>query len=388
MADDTADQPGTPDPDATKQVGRANDDAEPGSTVPGDRSSDTAAADDGAHRPEPTAPTEQWAAAGGGAAYPRAYSDVPDATTTPVFPPGGNPPGTARFPTGQGPADTGSHPLPTQSDTGVVSTAPGRRRRGLIIALSAVGVVLLVVIALVGSELYLRHRVTDCLDKQFGALTGTSTSVSLSSKPVLLQYFSDEIPYVQVDTDDSDTAKMRLHVRADQVNQSDNAIKIGSLSGNGYVPFQRVIDLSKQSGGLTQSNGTSGDTSGLLASTQITSVTGNADAGTIAVSAAVPVAFLSVPVNLTVKPTVSQGKVKFTVEQASALVFGIPTDFAQQFVDSFGDSLFGDLSNEINVQSLKVTDSGVDFAVTGSDVDLSNATMTSGSSSKENCSIF
>lgn len=295
---------------------------------------------------------------------------------------------------------TGAHAVPPTGD-GVVTTAPTKRGKGKFIALGAVGLVLVIIIALVGTELFLRSRATDCLEKQFGALTGQPTNVSISKKPILLQKFSNDYPYVQVDTSDSNSTQMQLHVRADGVSQDGNSVKVDSLAGTGYVPFQRVIELSKQgqlSGGSTDNSGTNGGTtnggtgtegSGILGSTQVSSVTGNAADGTIKVDAAVQVAIFPVPVSLTMKPVLDQGKVRFQVEQASAFVFGIPADFAQQFVDGFGDSLFGDLTKEIKVTSLKVTDQGVDFAVTGSNVDLgSAAASTSSSGSAPTCSIL
>ena len=395
MADDTTDGSGTgngtnlPDPDVTKKAAQM-----------ADESAAPAAASDPAQRPlEPHSdsapPTEQWAPRNT-AEYPRAYSRVSEATTTPVTPPPAA--GTAAFPTGANPAD---EPLPNVANSdgadatpptgpGVVTSAPGRRRKGPIIAISAVGVVLVVVIALIGSELFFRHRAADCLEQQFNDLTGQSTTVGLSKKPVLLQYFSGSFPYVQVDTTDSSSTKMQLHLRADDLTKDGDSVKVGSLTGTGNVPFQRVIDLSKQSGGLTQNGGSNpngGTTtdSNLLASTQIESAVGNPTDGTIKVDALVPVTIFSVPVSITVKPVVDQGKVAFKVERASAFVFGIPADFAQQFVDGFGDSLFSELTDSIKVQSLKVTESGVDFTVTGSDVDL-NQSMGSRGGSK--CSIL
>jgi hypothetical protein len=304
------------------------------------------------------------------------------------------PTGTSRFPTGENPVgpETGAGP----QSTGVVTTSPRRGGKGKFIALGAVGVILVVVIALVGTELFLRSRVTDCLQSQFGSLTGQPTSVSLSKKPILLQKFSNDFPYVQVDTADDGSTGIRLHARADGLSQDGDALKISSLSGTGYVPFQRVIDLSAQQspssggmggGGMGGGGNGTGDQNALLPSgAEVTSVVGNSADGTVKVDATVQVAIFPVPVSLTIKPVVDQGQVRFQVEQANAFVFGIPADFAQQFVDGFGDSLFGDFTKEIQVQSLKVTDQGVDFAVSGTDVDLTGATTSSGDQ-PEGCSL-
>ncbi|MGV9670156.1 LmeA family phospholipid-binding protein [Gordonia sp. NPDC003504] len=378
MADET-EGPGTErtpqDPDSTKKVDRPTVDEASAAT-----------------EQETSAATEQWEPAST-SQHARAYSDVSAATTSPVTPPPAAgweaPTGTSRFPTGENPVgpETGAGP----QSTGVVTTSPRRGGKGKFIALGAVGVILVVVIALVGTELFLRSRVTDCLESQFGSLTGQSTSVSLSKKPILLQKFSNDFPYVQVDTADDGSTGIRLHARADGLSQDGDALKISSLSGTGYVPFQRVIDLSAQqsssSGGGGNGTGGSGDQNALLPSgAEVTSVVGNSTDGTVKVDATVQVAIFPVPVSLTIKPVVDQGQVHFQVEQANAFVFGIPADFAQQFVDGFGDSLFGDFTKEIQVQSLKVTDQGVDFAVSGTDVDLTGATTSSGNQS-EGCSL-
>lgn len=404
MADDTTDDPrtshGSEQPDATKQVDSG--DASTRASAPGPEPAPPGP--DAPRGEDPTPATEQWEPTTT-SRHARAYSEIADATTAPVTPPPAEPrPPTAQFSTGQNPAGsggftgmqpadappTGEHSLPP-SGTGVISSAPGRRKRGKFIALGVVGLVVVIVIALVGSELFLRSRATDCLSQQFSSVTGQSTNVSISKKPILLQWISGDFPYVQVDTDDTSATAMRLHMRADGVSQDGDTIRVDSLAGSGSVPFQRVIALSKQ-GQLADGSGNStGGTTGtsgadILSGTQITSVTGSAADGTVKVDASVQVAIFPVPVSITMKPVVDQGKVSFKVEQASAFVFGIPADFAQQFVDGFGGSLFGGLTNDIKVTSLKVTDQGVDFAVSGSNIDLNSAATSSGSSGNS-CSI-
>ncbi|MGW0038320.1 hypothetical protein [Gordonia sp. NPDC003376] len=352
--------------------------------------------------PAGAAPTDMWEPIPT-AEQPRAYSRMSEAPTspTPTDPLTASPgrPVTATF------TATGTQTLPPQEPPatppagGVVTTAPSGGGKGKFIALGAVGVVLLVVIALVGSELFFRSRVTNCLEDQLGEITGQPVSVSLSKKPVLLQVISKNLPYVQIDTDDSGgSSAIRLHVRADGVSQSGDAVTIDSVQGTGFVSFQRVVDLSKngQFGlggqGSGQTGGTTGGTGGtggqnFLATTQITSLVGNPADGTIKVDAAAQLGFIPIPVSLTVKPVLEQGKVKFTAVEASAFIFGIPADYAQQFVDGFGDTLFGDLTDDITVQDLKVTEQGVDFSVTGSNLDLSQM-QTAGGQQTSTCSLF
>lgn len=381
------------DPNATRQVRTGDaasagdphipDAATPDAAVPDAATPDSATPDSATPDPVWSSPTDRWDSVAGTTPNPRAYSQVPpaEAETNPM-------PGTAQFPTGAQTAGFGVDEPPT-TGPGVVTSSPRKRGKGKLIGLGAVAVILLIVIGLIGSELYFRNRVTNCLQNQFSSLTGEPVSVSLSRTPVLLQKLSNDYPYVQVDTDDSRAGSMRLHARADQLSQSGDNLKVGSLNGTGFVTFQRVVELSEQGqfgaanpNGGTPNGGTpdggTGGTAGILSNTQISSVVGDPAAGTIKVDATVQVAIFPVPVSLTMKPVITDGKVTFDVEQASAFIFGIPADFAQQFVDGFGTTLFGDLTNQVTVRSLKVTAQGVDFTVSGHDVELTSADAGSG----------
>ncbi|WAC53877.1 LmeA family phospholipid-binding protein [Gordonia sp. SL306] len=296
---------------------------------------------------------------------PRAYSQVGRADTTRFEDQGQT--------TGFGPSD-GFAPIPPNTDPGVVTTAPVRRKRstGKIIAASSAALVILLVIAAVGSELYLRNKATDCMQSAFSDLTGTETSVSLSRKPMLLQGFGNDIPFVQIDTADK-PGEMRLHARAEGIKGDGDSSTIHSLVGTGFVPFDRVVAMSKSmTSGADSSAAGAGQSgaAGLMQGATIDSMTGNAADGTIQVDSSVQLAFLPIPVSTTIKPTVQDGHVHFEVVKANAFIFGIPADFAQQVVDSVSDSLFGQL-NQVTVKNLKVTDQGVDFAVDGDDVKLS-----------------
>ncbi|WP_435082492.1 hypothetical protein [Gordonia hongkongensis] len=318
----------------------------------------------------------------------QAYSAIPpsDADTADI---GGTKPPTSQFPPGEDPYGPGTASGPIAPETGgptgggPVMTSPRKKRStGKIVAFSLVGVLLLVVIGAVGSELYLRNKVTNCLEESFGGLTGVPTEVSLSRKPIILQG-SGDIPFVQVDTDDS-AGGVRLHMRADGISGTENSTDIKSLNGTGFIPYERIVELSKeQATGGGQGTGT--PTGGVGAVEQIT---GNAADGTFEVQAAFPVMVFQVPVSATIKPVLNDGRVDFEVVKASALVFGIPPDFAQQIVDQVTTSSLGPFFDEVQVDSLEVTDSGLEFAISGSDVQLtSEMTGTSSQSQSGGCSV-
>lgn len=271
-------------------------------------------------------------------------------------------------------------PIAGPPPPGVVATSPAKRNTGKIIAGVAAAVVLLLVIAGVGTELYVRNKTKDCLQSAFSQLTGTTTTVSMSGKPVLLQRISGKVPYVQVDTEDKADA-ISLHARADGITGLNGTPTAESMSGSGFAPYQRVIAMSQQASGTassdgagTNSGGSAPDSgspmSGLVQGATIQSMTGNAADGTITVDSTVQVAILPVPVTTTLKPVVDNGHIHVEVVDAQAFMFGVPKDYAQGIVDSVSKSMFGQLTDELTVTNLKVTDKGVDFAFDGKDVTL------------------
>lgn len=245
----------------------------------------------------------------------------------------------------------------------VVRTSPSgsRKRRGWrTAALITTAVLLLTVIVGVGTELYVRHKVTSCLQNAFTDLTGTSTSVSVPRGPLLLSWVNGNIEWVQVDTNDSPTGgAMRLHARASDISRDGRTVQ--KLEGKAFVPFERIRELTTQQGGD--------------APAVIESITGNGKSGTLTIESNYPVVFLSVPATVVLEPMVVGGKIEFQVKEAKAFGIGLPSDFAQQLVDQVSGSMLGPLFEEIQVRDLKTTDTGVEFSFSGDDVNMQAATV-------------
>lgn len=282
---------------------------------------------------------------------------------------------------------------PDPSDEPVRTSPVRRRRTAKIIGITAAALVLVLVIGAVASELILRKRVTDCLGQQFSSLTGVPTSVSLSKKPMLLQATGSEIPWVQVDTTDG-SGGTRLHIRADRIDAEGDKTTVGSLDGSGYIPFSHVVDLGKQEMSGNGGSGTSGGggtdqngAGGIVQGASIESITGNATDGTVDVSTSFNLGFIPVPVSATIKPTTENGHIRFEVVKASAFIFGIPSDYAQQIVDGVSKTMFGPFFDQVNVKNLKVTNDGVDFAVDGKDLALTNS-ATGADQNADTCSVI
>ncbi|MCK0438676.1 DUF2993 domain-containing protein [Gordonia alkaliphila] len=251
----------------------------------------------------------------------------------------------------------------------VVRSSPRRSRlgksRGRTIGLVATALVLLVIIAGVSTELYVRNRVTGCLEDAFGNLTGTSTSVSVPRGPMLAAWFTGSVAWVQIDTNDSSSGTaMRLHARADDVARDGRSVK--SLRGSAFIPYDRVQEMAADNGSGQQTSGA-----------EIQSVTGNAD-GTMTIDASYPVAFFSVPATVVIRPTQVDGKVEFRVEETTAFGIGLPNDFAQEMVDQVTDAMLGPLFAEISVDDLKVSDRGIEVTFSGQDVNLQAASAVTG----------
>ncbi len=306
----------------------------------------------------------------------KAYSqtrpfEAPPGTEYPALPGYGPPTGPPPEPPYDGPAQPagGSGPTPSKP----------RRRVGMIVTISALVVVLVLVIAGVGSELYLRNATKDCLQQSFAQLTGSSATVSLSKKPMLLQAATKEVPYVQIDTSGDDGSAIELHGRADNIKGQSDGSTVGRLAATGSVPFARIVELSKQSAQQSTDNQNQGQSTGLgglFGDFTLDNVTGNPSTGTITVNAGVSLAgLISIPVSTEIKPVTTGGKIDFQVVKASALVFGIPSNFAQTLVDGVSKSLFPPLFDQLSIDKLTVTTTGVDFSVTGTDIPLNAETL-------------
>lgn len=261
-----------------------------------------------------------------------------------------------------------AEPVPQPGEVPVVKSSPKARRTWRTVGLVTAAVLLLAVIGGVGTELYLRNKVTGCLEGAFSDLTGTSTTVSVSRGPLLLAWMRGNVDWVQVDTDDASAGTaMRLHARATDVSRDGRTVQ--HLQGEAYVPYDRVVELTKEDTGSEIS---------------IDSIKGDGDAGTITIDSRYRLAFLAIPATVVLKPVLNGGRVDFEVQDAKAFGIGLPNDFAQQLVDQVATAMLGPLFDEIEVEDLKATDKGIEFHFAGDDVNMQAAsagtTSTSGAS--------
>jgi LmeA-like phospholipid-binding len=367
------------------------DDAEPTPdheprTQPSAEGAETPAVSDNATSDELNSDTDQFPPVAAGRST-EAYSSGRQDTAQLEVPPDGFQPYDAA-PVNAGP--------PPDFAAGPIAPQRPKRRTGVIVGIVALSLVLVLVIAGLGSELFIRNKAQDCLEQSFGDLTGASTSVTLSKKPMLLQWASGTVPYVQVDTSNEGESAMRLHARGDDIKSGDNETTIGELQGSGYVPFARIMELSQTPQGEQtdpSDPASGGGLSSLLGAMgggmTVDSVTGNAADGTVTVKGNFQLLMLPIPAEAVLKPVTQNGKLTFEVVQASAATLGIPNSWAQALVDQISAGLFPPLFDDLTFEQLTVSDKGVEFAVSGNDLALNEQTVGSTqSSSQETCSVI
>lgn len=244
----------------------------------------------------------------------------------------------------------------------VAKSAPSKRNTKKWVGLGLVGALLLVIAGLGGTEFYLRHEVKQCISKAFGSLTGETATVALSSKPMLLQVLAKEIPFVEVNS--SGSGEGRLHLRVDDITSSGNQSTIGKIDGNGVMPFAQILATARAAGPVSGGND---PTSQVGAASQLQSIKSNGD-GTFDVTVTVQAVIIPLPVTVTLRPTLQDGKPHLEVVQASMLVFGIPPDLAQNVVNDLTNAMFSEGLRDMKMSKFEVEGEGIAFALSGENI--------------------
>ncbi|MEU2122852.1 LmeA family phospholipid-binding protein [Nocardia niwae] len=228
-------------------------------------------------------------------------------------------------------------------------------RRGLLIALTVVAVLLATV--LVGGEAYARHTVSNCISSQFEKEMGSKIDVSFGPKPMLLTWIDGKVPSVRVNSADSKfgpAVGMVVHAVFRDVDVADH---------NGSVIGSSSADVTWSNEGIKETLGG-----------MVSGVTSSASSGMLTL------AVLGGIAELQLKPQIVNGAVQVETMSAELLGIGLPADFVQSIVDLFTQSLqsypLGMTATEV-----KVTDSGVDVHLSGGRAQLEPA----GNSSDMRC---
>ncbi len=211
----------------------------------------------------------------------------------------------------------------------------------------AVLVVLVLVAALLGGELYFRQQIKSCLAGQLQSELGSEVEVGLGYKPILLSLVDKQVSSVTLDSNDArfgPAIDMTVSAEVQDVDLEQTADSGGTIgSSNADIAWSTEgIAATLQSQGI-----------GAL----VSNVTSDASAGTLSFA----VGGLA---ELTVEPTVAGDRVDVQTVNASILGLGIPTDLVDSIVGVLSDSL-QQYPLGMTPTNLTVTDSGIELTLEG-----------------------
>ncbi|MBB3037503.1 DUF2993 domain-containing protein [Hoyosella altamirensis] len=234
---------------------------------------------------------------------------------------------------------------------------PKRKRRGSRIALIVV-VVLVVGIAAVGvgSELYLRNRVSDCMAQSMSQSIGSDVEVTMSRKPMLMQMVDGKTPWVEVSTTgnrlgDADGMHMDLRLNGVQTfNDGEIATTVESSAADIRWTSQGILATLQQQGILAV----------------VTAVEPRPADQTLEVQ--VVGALLSV----TVAPTIQNEAISLEVTDANLLGINIPRELPQAIIQTIGEGL-ADFPLGMKPTDMTVTGDGIEVRLEGDRAELERA---------------
>ncbi len=219
------------------------------------------------------------------------------------------------------------------------------RSKGKLIGLVAAGVVALLVVLLVGSELYIRNHVQNCLaDNVKSGTKANDVKVSFAKTPMLIQNASGKIDSIDIQIDGMQgTPGLNAHLLLKGVepsgdNKVDDATIVGTFTADGIknkVSQVQVISDPK--------------------------VTLNPSANQIEISGTAVI----FPVTINLKPSIKDNKVVLTASKASVFGIGVPDDLAQQLITAVADI---PTPKGLTASDLKMTDQGISLRYSGQNV--------------------
>ncbi|MFC8179802.1 DUF2993 domain-containing protein [Rhodococcus sp. NPDC057297] len=234
----------------------------------------------------------------------------------------------------------------------------------------AVLVVLVLVAALLGGELYFRQQIKSCLAGQLESEIGSQVDVGLGWKPILISLVDKQVSSVTLDSNDArfgPAEGMTVHAEVEDVDLAQTADSNGTIGSSS-------ADISWSTDGIARTLQSQGI--GAL----VSGVTSDAAAGTLSFA----VGGLA---QLTVKPTVTGDRVDVQTVDASILGLGIPTDLVDSIVGVLSDSL-QQYPLDMTPTSLTVTDSGIALNLQGGQYSIPAAQQGQTVEAPEGCGML
>jgi len=275
----------------------------------------------------------------------------------PPFPPPGPPPGPPPYwysepPTRQIPPQQVPLPQP--------EPAPPAAKRWLgdplSIVLVLVTVAALALAALLGAELYARHKANTIVAAAVGCVVKDTATASFGIRPFLLQHFSQNYHDMTVETAGNQIREakgMKLRLRLDDIRINQTAESAGTLGALDADVTWSAEGIKDTVGGIVPFLG------GL-----VTGVSTEPSDGTIEVQGALG--------TLTIQPAVADGKLALNVVALKGLGLTLPAEAVQPAMDAFTAALTNNLPMGIRADSVAVTDTGVNAKFVTRDATIPN----------------
>lgn len=202
----------------------------------------------------------------------------------------------------------------------------------------------LVLAALLGGEVYARHKADSIVAKAVSCVVQDSASASFGMRPFLLQHFTHNYRDMRVETGGNqirDAKGMKMTLRLDEVRMNQTAESAGTLGS-------LDADVTWSADGIKQTvQGVIPFLGGL-----VSGVTTAPSDGTLELDGPLG--------TVTVKPEAVDGNLKLTVLKVTGLGMRLPSESVQPALDVFTDQLSKNLPMGIHAESVQVTDTGVD----------------------------
>jgi len=238
-------------------------------------------------------------------------------------------------------------------------TPEPEKRRGdpLTVLLALVIAGALALAALLGGEVYARHKANSIVAKAVGCVVQDSASASFGMRPFLLQHFTHDYRDMRVVTGGNrirEAKGMKMTLRLDDVRMHQSADSAGTLGS-------LDADITWSSDGIQQT------VAGIipLIGSLVSGVTTSPADGTLEVQGPLG--------TVTIQPEAVDGDLKLTVLKVTGLGMTLPRESVQPALDVFTDQLTKNLPMGIRAESVQVTDSGVDARFVTRNATIPNA---------------
>ena len=242
--------------------------------------------------------------------------------------------------------------------------SPGKsrgRRTGLMVGIGAVVVLVLLVVGAIGVELGMRKSISDRLNQEVTTALGSPAQVELGSGPVLLSFFDKTLDSVRITTDGSPAEGATgpapaIDITAEGLREDGNLTYVDALSGTAFVSDQTMSTAAQSE--------SAGDSmlGGLI---QVQDVVADPAAGNLRVS-------ISGLAEAVVTPRLIDGNLELEPEGATVFGFELPSSLLGGTI-SMMDSALADMPEGVEITGVRVVDGGMTVDISGTDVVLESS---------------